>query len=116
MLSDDEEEATYTMLTRDHDTIEIHNESDLEESVLHEAVERSQIVFGTKEFVIKHDFKTLTSDLRNSYFYTLYGDLELRNKVSCLVPNMQLMTPTKMEIWLLEEPPNMFFNNKLNES
>ncbi len=66
--------------------------------------------------LIKHDFKTLTSDLRNSYFYTLYGDLELRNKVSCLVPNMQLMTPTKMEIWLLEEPPNMFFNNKLNES
>ena len=33
-----------------------------------------QLQFGQKELVIKHDFEAVSSDLINSYYYTLFGD------------------------------------------
>ena len=54
--------------------------------------------------------------MSNSYYYALYGDLLLRDRVRSVVDSMKTMKPTLMEIWLFKEAPNIFFNNKLAES
>jgi len=74
-----------------------------------------ELHFGQKELVVKSDFKQVCSDLVNSYYFTLYGDLQLRDRLDSLVPESQTLTPKMVEIWLFEEPPNIFYNNKLNE-
>jgi hypothetical protein len=76
----------------------------------------TQINFGPKELVMSNDLRTLSSDLSNSYFYTLYGATDLRDRVNSIVPGLNTLKPTMLEIWIFQEPPNIFFNNRNNES
>jgi hypothetical protein len=40
----------------------------------------------------------------------------LRDRVRSVVDSMKIMKPTLMEIWLFKEAPNIFFNNKIEET
>ena len=64
--------------------------------------------FGETEFVIKDDFETVTSDFKNSYQFALNGDPLQIDKLRSVINNSKRYKPTKVEIWVFEEAPDIF--------
>lgn len=100
------EEETFTQISED-----ANYNQDLDESFQLKS-KVFQIHFGSKELVIKSDFRTLTSDLTNSYYFALYGDLTLRDRVSSILPGSQVIRPSAVEVWMLKGPANIFGFNR----
>ena len=54
--------------------------------------------------MISPDFKTVHSDLSNSYFYALNGDIILRDFAPrSIIPKYKVFKPKKVEIWAFSQ-------------
>lgn len=61
------------------------------------------LMFGNNALIIHPDFKTVTSDMTNSYFYALNGQITLRDYAPrSIIPAQKVFHPSKVELWVFD--------------
>jgi hypothetical protein len=65
------------------------------------------LMFGNNALVIQPDFKTVTSDMSNSYFYALNGEITMRDYAPrSIIPSQKVFKPSKVELWVFDRDEN----------